>query len=455
MLFKSAISNIVMKKMQKKLNNATIDEESIKDVLREIRISLLDADVNLDVTKKFIKRIKEQAVGRMVLPDENVDNVILKIIKDELVEILGKETAPIKIEKKPLKIMMVGLQGSGKTTTCGKIALNFKTKHSKKPLLVALDIYRPAAIQQLKTLSEETKVDFYEKGKNKPEKTAKEALDVASKNKNDLIIFDTAGRLQTNKELMDELVAIKKNINPDEILLVVDGMAGQDIINVAQEFNNKLKLTGLIITKLDSDARAGAALSLTSILNVPVKLIGTGEKLTELNVFHPDRIADRILGYGDMITLAEKASENYDEKYMKKSLQKMLSGKMDLEDLMKQMKEFQKMGSMGSIANMLPGGNKISEDKIIDAEKKMKVWEVLLSSMTVEERRNPSLLKRNSNRRNRIIKGSGRKPDELNKLLSQWEKSSKQMEELGKMVKKGQINGLGGLQNMFGQNGIK
>lgn len=440
-MLKSMISNIVVKKMQKKLNNSTIDEESLKDVLKEIRISLLDADVNLEVTKKLVKDIKEAAVGTMILPDENVDNVVLKIIKEQLVNILGKETKKIDTKKKPLKIMMVGLQGSGKTTSCGKIALNFNDKHKMKPMLVALDIYRPAAIEQLKTLATETKSAFFEKGKNKPEKTAKEALNEAIKNNNDLIIFDTAGRLQTNAELMKELQDIKKAVKPDEILLVVDGMAGQDVINVAKEFNDKLKLTGIVITKLDSDARAGAALSLTSILNVPVKLIGTGEKLNEIDVFHPDRMADRILGYGDMMTLAEKAAEQMDEKDAKRSLQKMLSGKMDLEDLLKQMKQFQNMGSMQSVISMIPGAQgKITEEKMVEAERKLKIWEVLLSSMTLEERKNPSLIKRNPNRRTRIIRGSGRKPDELNKLLSQWEKSSKQMEEVGKLIKKGQFN---------------
>lgn len=441
-MLKSMISTIVTKRMQKKLKDSTIDEESIKDVLKEIRISFLDADVNLEVTKKLIKNIKEKCVGTIVGPDENPDHVVLKIIKEELVEILGKSTSKIDFKKKPLKIMMVGLQGSGKTTTCGKIAYFSKTKESKNPLLVALDIYRPAAIEQLKTLSKEVGVSFFEKGKSDPVRTAKESISEAEKNKNDVIILDTAGRLQTNKELMEELEKIKKTVKPDEVLLVVDGMAGQDIINVANEFNSRLKLTGLVITKLDSDARAGAALSLTSILNVPIKLIGTGEKINELDVFHPDRMADRILGLGDMLTLAEKASENIDEKSMKKTIQKMLSGKMDLEDLMIQMKQFQKMGSMNSVMSMIPGANKISEDKIYQAEEKMRIWEVLLSSMTLEERRNPSLLKRNANRRMRIIKGSGRKPDELNKLLSQWEKSSKQMEQVGKLVRKGQLNNM-------------
>ena len=226
-------------------------------------------------------------------------------------------------------------------------------------------------------------------------------------------------------------------MNPDEILLVVDAMAGQDIINVAQEFNNRLSLTGIVITKLDSDARAGAALSLTSILDVPVKLTGVGEKLASLDVFHPDRIADKILGFGDMLTLAEQAAENLDEQVVKKSFQKMLSGKMDLEDLMNQMEQVTKMGSIGSIMQMLPGAPKLGDEKLFEIEEKIKIWRVLLSSMTVKERRNPQLLKKNVNRKNRIIKGSGRKPDELNKLLSEWEKSKERMEEVGKQIKKG------------------
>ncbi|MDE5553096.1 MAG: signal recognition particle protein [Malacoplasma sp.] len=437
-MFKSMIASIVSKNMKKKLDSSTIKEEDLVDVLKHIRISLLDADVNLSVTKELIKNIRESAIGTMVDPGSKPSDVLLLIVKEELVKVLGSKTATINFEKKPLKIMMVGLQGSGKTTTAGKIAQYAKTKYNKKPLLVAGDIYRPAAIDQLRTLSQETNTDFYEKQTQDPVKTAKESIALASKNNNDLIIIDTAGRLQTNKELMDELYNIKKAVNPDEILLVVDAMAGQDVINVAQEFNNKLNLTGIVITKLDSDARAGAALSLRSILDVPIKLTGIGEKLGSLDVFHPDRIAEKILGFGDMITLAEKASENLDEKMVKKSFQKMLSGKMDLEDLMNQMEQVTKMGSLGSIMNMLPNAPKLTEDKIYDAEQKMKVWKVLISSMTLKERRNPSLLKKNPNRKIRVIKGSGRKADELNKLLSEWEKSKVRMEEVGKQIKKGQ-----------------
>lgn len=436
-MFKSMISSIVSKNMKKKLENSTIKEEDLTEVLKQIRISLLDADVNLLVAKNLIKNIRESAIGTMVDPGQKPEDVLLLIIKEELLKILGNETKTIDFNKKNLKIMMVGLQGSGKTTTVAKIANFAKSKYNKKPLLVACDIYRPAAIDQLQTLANDIKSDFYEKKTQDPAKTSKEAILLAEKNKNDLIIIDTAGRLHTNVELMDELKRIKKAVNPDEILLVVDAMAGQDITNVAQEFHKNLSLTGIVITKLDSDARAGAALSLTSILDVPIKLTGVGEKVGSLDVFHPDRIADKILGFGDMITLAEQAAENLDEKVVKKSFQKMLSGKMDLEDLMNQMEQIAKMGSLGTIMNMLPNSPKITEEKINDVEQKMKVWKVLLSSMTLKERRNPALLKKNPNRRIRIINGSGRKADELNKMLSEWEKAKERMEAVGKQIKKG------------------
>lgn len=436
-MFKSMIASIVAKSMKKKLENSTIKEEDLVEVLKQIRISLLDADVNLTVTKNLLKNIRESAIGTMVDPGRDADEVLLLIVKKELLKVLGNKTSSLDYKKKPLKIMMVGLQGSGKTTTTAKIANHLKSKHNKKPLLVACDVYRPAAIDQLKTLAKEVSVDFYDKDKQDPVKTSKEALSIAIKNNNDAIIIDTAGRLQTNKELMDELVKIKKNFSPDEILLVVDAMAGQDIINVAQEFHDKLKLTGIVITKMDSDARAGATLSLRSILNVPIKFTGVGEKIGSLDVFHPDRVVDKILGYGDMITLAEQAAENLDEKVVKKSFQKMLSGNMDLEDLMTQMEQLTKMGSLGSIMSMLPGSPKVSDDKLNEIEEKIIVWKVLLSSMTVKERRNPGLLKKQPNRRIRIVNGSGRKMDELNKLLSEWEKSKARMEEVGKLIKKG------------------
>ncbi|WP_027123880.1 signal recognition particle protein [Mycoplasmoides pirum] len=436
-MLKTMITSIVSRKMRKKLETQTIEEDDIAEVLKEIRIALLDADVNLQVVKNFIKAIREKTIGTIVNVGQDPQQIFLTIIKNELVNILGKQTSSLNVNKNPLKIVLVGLQGSGKTTSVGKLAHYLKTKHNKKPMMVALDVYRPAAIEQLKTLSEEVDCNFYEKGTQNPSITANEALDIAKQNNNDVILFDTAGRLQTNQELMNELVEIKKNISPDEIILVVDGMSGQEIINVANEFNNYLKLTGIIITKLDSDARAGAALSLTSLLNVPIKFTGIGERIGSLDIFYPERMADRILGLGDVMTLAEKAAETIDEKDTTKTFQKMLSGKMDLEDLMKQMNAMNRMGSLSSIMKMMPGSLKISSDKIDEIEEQIKIWKILMSSMTLKERRNPKILQKESSRKARIINGSGRKPDELNKLLKKWEDSKRQMEEMGKILKKG------------------
>ncbi|RCT49671.1 signal recognition particle protein [Ureaplasma parvum] len=436
-MFKAMIGNIVSKQMSKKLKNATIAEEDIKELLSEIRIALLDADVNLLVVKKFIKNIKEKTIGLYVEQNQKPADVVLKVIKDELVEILGKENKPVNTAKSQLKIMMVGLQGSGKTTTAGKLANYFRNKYNKKPLLVAADIYRPAAIEQLRTLAKQVRVDFWEEGTQRPDLTVKNALHKADENENNLVIVDTAGRLQTNEELMQELVNVKKTLNPDEVFLVVDAMAGQDIINVATEFNNWLKLTGIIVTKLDSDARAGAVLSLTSLLNVPIKFTRTGEKIGSIDSFYPERMADRILGLGDIMTLAEKAADVIDEKQVRGSMQRMMAGKMDLEDLMRQMSQISKLGSFSGIAKMIPGLNSISENQIDDAENKMKIWTILLSSMTLKERRDPRVFKKEPSRRMRVLKGSGRSPDELNKLLKQWEVSRDKMAELGKMLQKG------------------
>jgi signal recognition particle subunit SRP54 len=334
---------------------------------------LLDADVNLLVVKSFIKNIRQKAVGRVINQGEDPEQVLITIIKEELVDILGKHTTPVDSNSKQLRIMVVGLQGSGKTTTVAKLGNYFKNKFNKNPLLVALDIYRPAAIDQLETLAKIAKIDFYQKGEQNPVITTVEAIAHAESKQEDVIILDTAGRLQTNVTLIEELTNIRNRFHPDEILLVVDAMSGQDIVNVASEFHKHLGLSGFIITKLDSDARAGAALSLTNLLNVPVKFIGIGEHIGSLDVFHPDRIADRILGLGDIVTLAEKATEVLDEEKAKKSLGRMLAGKMDLEDLLIQMKQMSKLGSMSSIAKMLPNAPKLTDDKILEAEQKMKI----------------------------------------------------------------------------------
>lgn len=440
------IGNIVAKRMAKKIVSSTIKEEDISDLLREIRVVLLDSDVNIFVVKKFINNIKQKVIGQILAPGEKISDFILRTIKEELIVILGVEKQEINTNKKQLKIMMVGLQGSGKTTSTAKLANYFKTKFNKNPLLVAADVYRPAAIDQLEQLSKEVNVNFYKENSKNPIQITKQSLDFADNNNSDVIIIDTAGRLQTNDELMQELVEIKKSFSPDEILLVVDAMSGQDITNVAEEFNKYLKLTGLVITKLDSDARAGAALSLTSILNVPIKFIGTGEKIGSLNVFYPERMADRILGLGDVMTLAEKAADIVDENQAKNSLQRMLSGKMDLEDLMKQMEQLTKIGSLSGVMKMMPTAftNFMSNQKVEKVEANMKTWKVLLSSMTLKERRNPKLFKKQPNRKIRVIKGAGLKMDDLNKLLKQWEEGKQKMTEMGKQLQMG--------RNPFGKN---
>lgn len=442
------IGNIVAKRMAKKLKTSAIADDDIRDLLREIRIALLDSDVNLLVVKNFINNIKTKVIGQIIDENEKPSDFVLRVIKEELIEIFGKEQKEININKKQPRIMLVGLQGSGKTTSAAKLANFYKNKHNKNPLLVAADIYRPAAIEQLRVLANEIKVNFYQNGTKNAAEIVSEALDVASENNNDFVIVDTAGRLQTNTELMEELVEIKKVFNPDEILLVVDAMAGQDIINVAEEFNKYLKLTGLIITKLDSDARAGATLSLTSLIKVPIKFTGIGEKIGSLDVFYPERMADRILGLGDIMTLAEKAADVYDEKQARNAMQRMLSGKMDLEDLMKQMEQLNKMGSLSGLMKMMPTklNDRISENKVNEMEEKMKVWKILLSSMTLKERRNPRLFKKYPSRKLRVVKGSGRNMDELNKLLKQWETARDKMAEAGKMLQSG--------KNPFGKNGF-
>lgn len=437
-MFKALISSIVARHFKKKLDSWTIHEEDVTEVLKQIRITLLDADVNLLTVKDFIKSIRQEVVGKTINPGEDPQQVLLNIIKRHLVNILGKQQVGIDTKVNNLKIMLVGLQGSGKTTTCAKLAWFLKNKYSYSPLLVGIDVYRPAAIEQLQTLANENAFSFFEKGTQNPITTAKQAMAFANENNNNLIIYDTAGRLQTNVELMNELVNIRNAVHPDEILLVVDAMSGQEIINIAKEFNDALGLTGFIISKMDSDARAGAALSLTHLLNVPIKFTGTGERVRDLDLFYPDRVADRILGLGDILTLAEQASEVIDESSSKKTFSKMLSGKLDFEDLLMQVEQMNKLGSVSSLLKMLPNMPKIGEETLVEAEQKMKIWKILMSSMTRKERKNPILLKKEPNRRLRIISGSGRKPDDLNKMLAEWEKAKKRIDDMAKMLKNNQ-----------------
>ncbi|AAV27384.1 signal recognition particle protein [Mesomycoplasma hyopneumoniae] len=416
-----------LKKLQKSL---TINESDLVEITREIRLALLEADVNLLVVKDFISKVKTQVLKQGLTSKLNPQQEFLKILHQNLVEILGINSKSINFNKTPTIIMLVGLQGSGKTTTAAKLAVFARQKKlAKKILLVACDTYRPAAIDQLKQLGKQVLIEVFYVEKS-PVQIAKEALIYSKNNDFDLVIFDTAGRLSINEELMNELSEIKENIKPDQILFILDALSGQDIINVAQIFNQKINLTGAIITKLDSNARAGAALSITHLLKIPVLLLGTGEKISALELFHPNRMADRILGMGDVRSLLEQAEENIDKKTVKKLSHRMFSGQFDLNDLLNSLAQIQKIGKFSKIIKMIPGlSGKIDQSQIDEVEKKMKVYKILISSMTIEERKKPKILK-NPSRRSRILRGSGRSSAEFNRLINEFESMSKKMSEI-------------------------
>lgn len=424
-------------KIQKSLSNiskkTTIKEEDIIKVTRDIKMSLLEADVNLKVVKEFVEKVKAKVVDQDLINKLNPYQQVVKIVKDELVKILGGETKNIKIDKKPYVIMLCGLQGGGKTTSVAKLAAYFrKNKDAEKILIVAADIYRPAAVEQLKKLAKEINIDCFEKGVNSSvEIIVKSAMEKAHSEKYDLVLVDTAGRLSIDEKLMLELENVKKLINPHKIIFVADAMSGQDIINVATTFNNHLKLNGTILTKLDSDARGGAALSIRFLLNIPIYFIGTGEKINNLDLFHPTRMADRILGMGDVLSLIEEAENVVDKDKSKKLFNKMLKGNFDLDDLLENLRQVKKMGKISRILKMLPNTIKIDKNKLEGAQDKLELYEVLISSMTADERKNPKLLK-NASRKQRIIKGSGRDSREYNKLISDFESMSKKMKEMAK-----------------------
>ncbi|WP_322900571.1 signal recognition particle protein [Mycoplasmopsis felis] len=438
------------KRMQKTIEKIskkiTLNEADVLEIMRDIKLALLEADVNLQVVKEFISKVKEKALEEKIVGKLNPSQHFIKILHNELVSILGSKTQELNIDKKPYIILMTGLQGSGKTTATAKLAYYFKKKKMiQKPLVVAADIYRPAAVEQLVTLAKGIQIDYYEQGVNSPvNDIINNALIKAKENNNDLIIIDTAGRLSIDEPLMNELKEVKKISKPDEILFVADSLSGQDIINVAKTFNENLKLTGTIITKLDSDARGGAALSLRYILNIPIRFIGTGEKVSNLDLFHPERMADRILGMGDVMSLIEKAQDVIDEDKATKMVHKMFSGDFTLDDLLEQIKQVKNLGKFSKILKMLPGNlsSKISEDQIDKAEEKMYVFQILMSSMTKRERMNPKLLKQAS-RKERILKGSGRTAQEYNKLISDYESMVKRMSEMSKNFKSGGFGGFG------------
>ncbi|MDQ0568052.1 signal recognition particle protein [Mycoplasma yeatsii] len=435
--FGDFLSKRMQKSIEKNMKKSTLTEENIKDTLKEIRLALLEADVNVEAVKEIISKVKEKALGDYIQDGADAHQQMVKIVHSELVEILGKINSPLELSKKPTVIMMAGLQGSGKTTSTCKLAYYLTKKQKKKVLMVGLDIYRPGAIEQLVQLGEKNNIDVFEKQKQDPTITAKQALEYAQDNNYDVVILDTAGRLQIDQVLMDELDNLRKITSPSEILLVVDGMVGQEIINVTNEFNKQLKLSGVIVTKLDGDARGGATLSITYMTKLPIKFIGEGEGVSSLNAFYPKRMADRLMGMGDIETLFEKAVENIDERSMQKTMTRMFMGQFDLEDLRNQLAQVGRMGSLSKLMKMLPT-NKISDSQIEDAQRKLAVFSVLMDSMTLKERRDPRVLKAIS-RKNRIIKGSGRTEKEFNELINSFEKGKKQVMEMTKMLKSGRM----------------
>ena len=408
-----------------------ITEDNISEITREIRLALLEADVNYQVVKEFISTVKEKALGEEVAKSLKPGEQFVKIVKDELVELLGGEKKDLNTNGNPATLMLVGLQGSGKTTTISKLANYLRKKYKKKPLLVACDIYRPAAIDQLKQLGKELNIPVYDEGTNNPVNTVKNAINYAKENNLDYVLVDTAGRLHIDTELMEELQNINNNVPMDEILLVVDSMTGQDVINVINGFNESLPLTGAILTKLDGDTRGGAALSIRHLTNIPIKFIGVSEKMDGLEEFYPERMATRILGMGDIMTMLEKAESVIDEETAMKAAKKMEKGTFDLEDFLEQLHQIKKLGPLENIIKMLPGAKKMGLNNVNINPKDLAHIEAIIQSMTPKERRNPDLLK--ASRKMRIAKGSGRSVEEVNRLLKQFEEMKKMM----KMMKSG------------------
>ena len=402
-----------------------ITEDNISEMMREIRLSLLEADVNYKVVKEFTNTVKEKALGEEVNKSLSPGEVFVKIVKDELTELLGGEKKDLVVDGNPTITMLVGLQGSGKTTTIGKLANYLRKNHKKKPLLVACDIYRPAAIDQLIQIGKELNIEVFSKGKTDPVVIVKEAMEYAKENNFDYILIDTAGRLHIDEPLMEELKNIIEVCHPDETLLVIDSMMGQDAINVIEGFNTALSLTGVILTKLDGDTRGGVALSVRHLTNIPIKFIGVSEKLDGLVEFHPDRMASRIIGMGDILSLVEKVESEIDEKEAMATYKKMTKGTFDLEDFLAQLNQIKKMGPLENLIKLLPGAKKMGLNNVNIDPKKMSHIEAIVLSMTKEERKDPSILK--ASRKQRIAKGAGVTVTEVNHLLTQFEEMKKMM----------------------------
>jgi len=426
-------------------SRGVLNEKDIDEAMREIRIALLEADVSLSVAKSFIAHVKEQALGEKVVKSVTPGQMVIKIVHDELVKLLGDESCELNFKAvPPVCILMVGLQGSGKTTTSAKIATRLQSKQRKKVLLASLDIYRPAAQEQLAQLGLQVNVDVLPIIKNeKPADITRRALSEGKKGGYDVVILDTAGRLQIDQTLMNEVVEVKQIANPTEVLLVADAMIGQEACNVAEEFNRQVGVTGIVLTRIDGSARAGAALSMKMVAGVPIKFLGTGEKLDEIEEFHPERLAGRILGQGDVVSLVEKAIETVDKAEAEKIAGKMLKGKFDLEDMLGQLKQVQKLGSIGSIIGMIPGLSKF-KNQIEEAgvgDNLIKKQEAIILSMTKVERRNPDIIK--ASRKKRIAAGAGVEVHEVNKLLKQYEQMSTIMKKMGK------LGGLGAMSSLM------
>ena len=414
----SFLSDRIVNSIKSIKSKTILTEENIKDVLREIRIALLESDVNFLVIKQFVSEIQKQCVGLDLTNNLNPAQTVIDIVHQELVNILGKNTQPIVLNKTPSVIMLVGLQGSGKTTTCAKLSYYLHNRMQKNVLMVGADVYRPAAMHQLDDLAKQ--IDFpchIEYDCNDPIKICQNALKLAQNFNYDTVIIDTAGRLQINDVLMEELVNIKNLVRPTEIFMVVDAMSGQELINVVKTFHSKVNLTGAILTKMDSDAKGGVAFSIHYLTKIPIKFIGTGEKIKNLDQFHPNRMADRILDMGDVLTLIEQAKNTIDEKSAKRSVNRMLSGKFNMYDLLLQMRQLKKMGKLRKIVSLIPGAPKLTEEQLAKAEDKLVITEILINSMTNKERNFPHLLRDNS-RKTRILKGSGRSSKEYNTLLT-------------------------------------
>ena len=419
-------------RLQKVVSNikshGVINEDNISDMMREVRLCLLESDVNIKIVREFTDKVKEKALGEEVKKSIKPGDMFVKILKDELVDLLGGDNSPLEVSKNPTITMVVGLQGGGKTTTIGKIGNMVRKKYKKNPMFIACDVYRPAAIEQLVSIGKSLNIEVYEEGKGNPVDIAKNGIEYAKSKGYDYILIDTAGRLQIDEELMQELVNIEESVKPNETLLVIDAMMGQDAINVITGFNEKLKITGCVLTKMDGDTKGGVALSLRHLTNIPIKLIGDSEKLDGISEFYPERIAERILGMGDILSIIEKTETELDKDEMMDVSKKMQKGKFDLEDFLKTTKQIKKLGPLENILKLLPGASKMGLNNVNIDPKVMARTEAIILSMTPQERRNPDIIK--ASRKIRIASGCGQKVEDVNRLLKQFDQMKIMMKQM-------------------------